>query len=124
MNRLLLVLAALAAVAIPATVADSAPPKTVNVTNPMTADLNGGGHGIENVSDIVARSLDTQFLYVQSDTIQIRPWQSPTPLSIVALSYDPSTIGYSAAQGSLVVGTTGLWRKSGPGPYDWTLVSG
>ncbi len=51
MRRFLLGFLVAVALAVPITLA-AAPAKVVNVTNPMSADLNANGHNIRNVADI------------------------------------------------------------------------
>ena len=94
--------------------------KVVTVTNPMTADLDGGGHAISNVSTLTADWL------VGNNKVSVNGE------TLLAGEQDPS-LGLTAPAGSLYlrrnpdalnVAQGELWLKTGIYDGDWIKVAG
>lgn len=104
--------------------------KVATVTNPMSADLDGGGHQIFNVADINATAnIGTsgyvlgQALVSFGGSVILEP-SGVSVITILSGNADPSVEpGVFANLGSLYVGTAALWRKSGTTDTDWTRLS-
>lgn len=104
--------------------------KVATVTNPMNAPLDGGGYPIANVGNITANAdiasngyvLGTSLVATQGQVILEPPG---VPLrTIESGNVDPTVApGVFANVGSLYLGTSGLWRKTGGTDTDWTRVA-
>lgn len=145
MRRLALICAALA-VAIPAAASHSAPPKTQTVTNPMAADLNGGGFAIYNTSGISTRSFavvnDSGAVAVgaHADSTtdprprgELRLGDGAYPIygypTVTAGTANPSVQGRDLDAGSLYLRRVDpqhgeLWFHVGDAPAAWICVAG
>jgi hypothetical protein len=119
MRRFLLGFLVALALAIPATII-GAPPKTVAVTNPMSADLDANGHAITNASQVSA------------DWLIANTKVSVSGAEVMAGGGDPS-LGLDADAGSIYLRRHGdsqgvahgeLWLKTGIYPTDWICVAG
>lgn len=97
--------------------------KVVNVQNPMTIDLDGGGHAIYDVDDLTADGVVTFTRgAVYLDGNHNRP-------SIRWVTQDPRTdpLAADAQPGSLALEfafqQSSAWIKTGPDPADWRQLA-
>jgi hypothetical protein len=115
--------------------AGAAGAKVVNVTNPMSADLDGGGHNVSNVANyqtsagaVFGGDGFSGWTLVFGMSPQTGPLAAPFTLDFAGTA-DPSI---APPVGNNPVGSlyrqridsahAALWFKTGPIATDWTLV--
>lgn len=113
----------------------AAPPKAVNVVNPMAADLDANGHAISNASTVTtANGAGALFNFLTAHSLNLSTGEDAyvdgPQLSVFAGSSVPTSgVFGNQPPGSLYLRqpdtTHGqLWFKAGPNLADWACVAG
>ena len=95
--------------------------KVVNVTNPMTSSLDANHHSILNGSVIFGEAFQAGYVSMGAGNVMFNDGGGHL-LGVTSCAGDPSLNGLARPLGTICLSTVGLFRKSGPGDFDWQPV--